>query len=51
MKNRMESFQPAKTGVSPKTVIKHTKKEHQQKVKRKRGNEFITKSKELIMSL
>uniref|UniRef100_A0A3B4F8S8 Sodium/hydrogen exchanger n=1 Tax=Pundamilia nyererei TaxID=303518 RepID=A0A3B4F8S8_9CICH len=44
MKNRMESFQPAKTGVSPKTVIKHTKKEHQQKVKRKRGNEFTTKS-------
>uniref|UniRef100_A0A3Q4HSB0 Sodium/hydrogen exchanger 3 n=1 Tax=Neolamprologus brichardi TaxID=32507 RepID=A0A3Q4HSB0_NEOBR len=28
MKNRMES----KTGVSPKTVIKHTKKEHQQKI-------------------
>uniref|UniRef100_A0A3B4F9Y9 Sodium/hydrogen exchanger n=1 Tax=Pundamilia nyererei TaxID=303518 RepID=A0A3B4F9Y9_9CICH len=46
MKNRMESFQPAKTGVSPKTVIKHTKKEHQQKVKRKRGNEFTTKSKD-----
>uniref|UniRef100_A0A669E5H7 Sodium/hydrogen exchanger n=1 Tax=Oreochromis niloticus TaxID=8128 RepID=A0A669E5H7_ORENI len=39
MKNRMDSFQSAKMGGSPKTVIKHTKKEHQQKVKRKRGND------------
>ncbi|CAI5691328.1 sodium/hydrogen exchanger 3 [Oreochromis niloticus] len=32
MKNRMDSFQSAKMGGSPKTVIKHTKKEHQQKM-------------------
>uniref|UniRef100_A0A669BBZ0 Sodium/hydrogen exchanger n=1 Tax=Oreochromis niloticus TaxID=8128 RepID=A0A669BBZ0_ORENI len=36
MKNRMES---AKMGGSPKTIVKHTKKEHQRKVKRKRGND------------
>uniref|UniRef100_A0A669EUM1 Sodium/hydrogen exchanger n=1 Tax=Oreochromis niloticus TaxID=8128 RepID=A0A669EUM1_ORENI len=39
MRNRLESFKSAKMGVSPpKTIVKHSKKEQQEKVKTKRGN-------------
>uniref|UniRef100_A0A3P8NJI8 Sodium/hydrogen exchanger n=1 Tax=Astatotilapia calliptera TaxID=8154 RepID=A0A3P8NJI8_ASTCA len=39
MRNRLESFKSAKMGVSPpKTIVKYSKKEQQEKVKTKRGN-------------
>uniref|UniRef100_A0AAX7SLX3 Sodium/hydrogen exchanger n=1 Tax=Astatotilapia calliptera TaxID=8154 RepID=A0AAX7SLX3_ASTCA len=53
MRNRLESFKSAKMGVSPpKTIVKYSKKEQQEKVKTKRGNKHtLPLFAELIMSL